>query len=75
MHYLRWKWPTTAYGWQLAGCNYDSSLCYPDRPGFRTGTVILILCLIHWNNAPYYSATFSRDGMQRNCTTLSALQQ
>ena len=38
MHYLRWKWPTTAYGWQLAGFNYDSSLCYPDRPGFRTGT-------------------------------------
>ena len=38
MHYLRWQWPTTAYGWEQAGFHYDSSLSYADRPGFRCGT-------------------------------------
>ncbi len=38
MHYLRWQWPTTAHGWELAGFNYDSTLSYADRPGFRCGT-------------------------------------
>ena len=38
MHYLRWQWPTTAYGWEQAGFTYDSTLTYADRPGFRCGT-------------------------------------
>lgn len=38
MHYLRWQWPTTAYGWEQAGFHYDSTLSYADRPGFRCGT-------------------------------------
>jgi len=38
MHYLRWQWPTTAYGWEQAGFQYDSTLSYADRPGFRCGT-------------------------------------
>jgi len=38
MHYLRWQWPITAHGWEQAGFNYDSTLSYADRPGFRCGT-------------------------------------
>jgi hypothetical protein len=38
MHYLRWQWPTTAHGWEQAGFQYDSTLGYADRPGFRCGT-------------------------------------
>ena len=38
MHFLRWHWPTTAYGWVKAGFHYDSTLGYADRPGFRCGT-------------------------------------
>ena len=38
MHYLRWVWPITAYGWEKAAFDYDSTLCYADRPGFRCGT-------------------------------------
>ena len=38
MHYLRWRHPITLYGWETAGMNYDSSLGYADRPGFRCGT-------------------------------------
>jgi hypothetical protein len=38
MHFLRWQWPTTAYGWEQAGFHYDSTLSYADRPGFRCGT-------------------------------------
>lgn len=38
MHYLRWEHPTTLYGWERAGMNYDSTLSYADRPGFRCGT-------------------------------------
>jgi len=38
MHYLRWKQPDTLYGWEAAGMDYDSTLSYADRPGFRCGT-------------------------------------
>jgi hypothetical protein len=38
MHYLRWEQPTTLRAWALAGMDYDSSLSYADRPGFRCGT-------------------------------------
>ena len=38
MHFLRWQWPTTAYGWERAGFNYDTTLGYADGPGFRCGT-------------------------------------
>ncbi len=38
MHFLRWQWPTTAYGWEEAGFHYDSTLSYADRPGFRCGS-------------------------------------
>ncbi|NNT94904.1 polysaccharide deacetylase family protein [Stutzerimonas nitrititolerans] len=38
MHYLRWEQPTTLRAWADAGMDYDSSLGYADRPGFRCGT-------------------------------------
>lgn len=38
MHYLRWEQPTTLQAWSDAGMNYDSTLGYADRPGFRCGT-------------------------------------
>lgn len=38
MHFLRWQWPATAYGWEQAGFHYDSTLSYADRPGFRCGS-------------------------------------
>ena len=38
MHYLRWEQPTTLRAWADAGMNYDSTLGYADRPGFRCGT-------------------------------------
>lgn len=38
MHYLRWEQPLTLRGWSGAGMNYDSTLGYADRPGFRCGT-------------------------------------
>jgi len=38
MHYLRWQWPTTAYGLEQAGLHYDSTLSYADCPGYRCGT-------------------------------------
>ena len=38
MHVLRWKWPVTAYGWEMAKFDYDSTLGYADYPGFRCGT-------------------------------------
>lgn len=38
MHYLRWEHPTTLQAWNDAGLNYDSTLSYADRPGFRCGT-------------------------------------
>ncbi len=38
MHYLRWEQPTTLRAWAEAGMDYDSTLGYADRPGFRCGT-------------------------------------
>jgi hypothetical protein len=38
MHYLRWEQPMTMRAWANAGMNYDSTLGYADRPGFRCGT-------------------------------------
>lgn len=38
MHYLRWEQPKTLRAWADAGMNYDSTLGYADRPGFRCGT-------------------------------------
>lgn len=38
MHYLRWTHPTTLRAWADAGMNYDSTLGYADRAGFRCGT-------------------------------------
>ena len=37
-HYLRWETPTTARLWEDNGLDYDSTLSYADRPGFRCGT-------------------------------------
>jgi peptidoglycan/xylan/chitin deacetylase (PgdA/CDA1 family) len=38
MHFLRWEHPSTMNGWNQAGMDYDSTLSYADRPGFRCGT-------------------------------------
>jgi len=38
MHYLRWEQPITLNAWEDAGMNYESTLGYADRPGFRCGT-------------------------------------
>jgi len=38
MHYLRWEQPTTLRAWADASIDYDSTLSYADRPGFRCGT-------------------------------------
>jgi hypothetical protein len=37
-HYLRWETPTTACLWERNNLNYESTLTYADRPGFRCGT-------------------------------------
>ncbi|MFP4280976.1 MAG: polysaccharide deacetylase family protein [Halochromatium sp.] len=37
-HFLRWETPTTARLWDANGLDYDSTLSYADRPGFRCGT-------------------------------------
>jgi len=37
-HYLRWKTPTTARLWDDNGLDYDTTLSFADRPGFRCGT-------------------------------------
>jgi peptidoglycan/xylan/chitin deacetylase (PgdA/CDA1 family) len=37
-HFLRWETPTTACLWDAHGLNYDSTLSYAQRPGFRCGT-------------------------------------
>jgi hypothetical protein len=39
-HYLRWENPTTWRAYAEAGIAYDSSLHFPDHPGFRAGTCI-----------------------------------
>ena len=38
MHYLRWSTPETARHLEAAGVDYDTTLGYADRPGFRCGT-------------------------------------
>lgn len=37
-HYLRWEAPTTWAAWEAAGLDYDSTLTFAERPGFRSGT-------------------------------------
>jgi len=37
-HFLRWETPTTARLWDENDLNYDTTLSYADRPGFRCGT-------------------------------------
>lgn len=37
-HYLRWCNPDTWRAWDHAGLDYDSTLGYAERPGFRCGT-------------------------------------
>lgn len=37
-HYLRWENPSTWHTWDAAGLDYDATLAYADRIGFRTGT-------------------------------------
>lgn len=37
-HYLRWEAPTTWQVWEDAGLDYDSTLGFADRIGFRCGT-------------------------------------
>ena len=37
-HYLRFKNPKTLRDLSIAGVDYDQSLTYPDKPGFRSGT-------------------------------------
>ncbi len=37
-HYLRWETPITARLWDENGLDYDTTLSYADRPGFRCGT-------------------------------------
>ena len=36
-HNLRWRTPTTAIGLDAAGLDYDSTMGFADRAGFRTG--------------------------------------
>ncbi|MEV2709857.1 polysaccharide deacetylase family protein [Paenibacillus larvae] len=36
-HYLRWSAPATWQVWEDAGLQYDSTVGYADRPGFRCG--------------------------------------
>lgn len=36
-HFLRWRAPDTWQHWEDAGLQYDSTLGYADRPGFRCG--------------------------------------
>ena len=37
-HYLRWESPTTWANWEGAGLDYDSTVGFADRIGFRAGT-------------------------------------
>jgi hypothetical protein len=37
-HYLRWENPVTWANWEQAGLDYDSTLGFADRVGFRAGT-------------------------------------
>ena len=37
-HYLRWENPATWTNWEQAGLDYDSTLGFAERAGFRAGT-------------------------------------
>lgn len=37
-HYLRWENPFTWSNWEAAGLDYDSTLAFAERVGFRVGT-------------------------------------
>lgn len=37
-HYLRWQNPDTWVNWERAGLDYDSTVGFAERPGFRAGT-------------------------------------
>ncbi|MDQ2982477.1 MAG: polysaccharide deacetylase family protein [Actinomycetota bacterium] len=37
-HFLRWENPTTWHNWEETGLDYDSTVGFADRPGFRCGT-------------------------------------
>jgi hypothetical protein len=37
-HYLRWEAPATWQAWEDAGLDYDATLSFADRIGFRCGT-------------------------------------
>jgi hypothetical protein len=37
-HFLRWEAPATWRNWDIAGLDYDSTLGFADRSGFRCGT-------------------------------------
>jgi hypothetical protein len=37
-HYLRWESPTTWANWEQAGLDYDSTVGFADKVGFRVGT-------------------------------------
>ncbi|MEM4500837.1 MAG: polysaccharide deacetylase family protein [Thermofilum sp.] len=37
MHYLRFSYPDTWLAVEAAGFKYDTTLAFPDRPGFRNG--------------------------------------
>jgi hypothetical protein len=37
-HYLRWENPSTWANWERAGLDYDSTVGFADRVGFRLGT-------------------------------------
>jgi hypothetical protein len=37
-HYLRWENPSTWANWEQAGLDYDSTVGFADRVGFRLGT-------------------------------------
>jgi hypothetical protein len=43
-HYLRWRADSSWAQWELAGLDYDSSLGFPERPGFRCGTCHAFPC-------------------------------
>jgi hypothetical protein len=37
-HYLRWENPCTWSNWEAAGLDYDSTMAFAERVGFRAGT-------------------------------------
>jgi hypothetical protein len=38
-HFLRWSNPGTWQAWNSVGLAYDATMCFPDRVGFRSGTL------------------------------------